>query len=115
MARFVAVVSFFLLLVSFLLAAFAQPTQSPILPTPPQRDPAALATITQAVVAMGAQATAMQVNTVQITGSINPIAASSSNFPAGTFTWTVEIKNPGYEFRHQLQSGSDTSIPAPIG
>ncbi len=78
--------------------------------SPPQRDAAALTALARAVAAMGAQATAVQLNTVQETGTINPVTAPVSDLPAGTFTWTVEVKNPGYEYRHQLQSGSDISI-----
>lgn len=83
-------------------------SQSPVTVAPTQRDPAALATLTQAITAMGALASAAQITTVQASGSIGP--ATGSGYPGGTFTWTTQVTNTGFEFLNQLvQANGDTS------
>jgi hypothetical protein len=81
-------------------------SQSPLQPTPTTRDPAALATLTQAITAMRGQGSVAQIATLQTTGSIGP--AKGSGYPGGTFSWTMELTGAGYEFRNQLTQPDGT-------
>src|SRR3954466_3391815 len=81
-------------------------SQAPLQPTPTKRDPAALAILTQAITAMRGQGSASQITTVQTDGSISP--APGSGYPAGAFTWTMELTSTGYEFRNQLTQTDGT-------
>jgi hypothetical protein len=109
MARFRVGVSLSLLLLPFVLGASAQQRRrSSAMPTSaPQRDPAALATITQALTAMALQ-TGTTISTAVLTGSVS--AAPGSQDPAGTFTSTVEFNSTGYEVRNELVSNGVTSV-----
>jgi hypothetical protein len=61
-----------------------------------------------AITAMSGQTVLPQISSVQITGSISPVA--NSGYPSGNFTWTISITSSGYEFRNQFQSGSNIQI-----
>lgn len=101
----VALLYLFLLTVS--LSVFAQQ------PVTPQRDPAALATITRALTAMSLQSngtlpSGTMISAVQLIGSVNPTPGSPD--VAGTFTSTVEVTATGYEVRNEFQSNSGSSV-----
>jgi hypothetical protein len=76
--------------------------------TTPQRDPAALTTISTALTAMGLPLNASQINTIALTGSVSP--ASGSQDPAGTFTSVVQLGTNGYEVRNEFVSNGNQSL-----
>lgn len=72
--------------------------------TVPQRDPAAVAAVHQAVTALGGSAAVGLVMDATVTGTIQP--ASGSSLTAGKFKW--EDAPP--EFRYSLQTGAETRV-----
>jgi hypothetical protein len=81
-------------------------------PATQQRDASAIATLQRSILALaggGAGAiNAAPITSVQIAGSITPIAGSG--YPAGTFTWTFEVTSSGYQFRNELQTNGTTRV-----
>src|SRR5205807_9903460 len=73
-----------------------------------QPDPAALVILQNAIAAMSGQTNLPQISSAQIAGSITPVG--KSGYPAGSFTWTVEVTGSGYEFRNQFHSGGSAQI-----
>ena len=89
--------------------AFTQIVQQPVpAPAPTRRDSAALAVLAKAMAAMGVASGSAPIAAAQTTGTLAP--ATGSDYPSGTFSWTVEVTSTGYEFLNQVQSNGTLSI-----
>lgn len=97
----------FLLCLCFLAASpSARAQQSAAVVT--QRDPAALALLTQATTALRGATVLAQFSSAQTVGSIQ--AAPGTTAKAGTFTWLHQFSTSGFQFRSAFTSNGQTQI-----
>ncbi|MCU1307403.1 MAG: hypothetical protein JWN45_2098 [Acidobacteriaceae bacterium] len=91
------------------LAGFPTPSfaQQPVA-TIPQRDPAALAILTQATTALGGPTVLSQFGSAQTVGSIQAVPGTSIN--SGTFVWLHQFSASGFQFRSAFTSNGQTQL-----
>jgi len=74
----------------------------------PQRDPQGMAAIQNSILAQGGQTAISAIASAVVLGTLTP--ADNSHASAGTFKWESDFTASTYEFRNEMQIGSQTRI-----